>query len=578
MSARLFDCDYAEITFLSHSKCFNIANHYSCSMETKAVISQFKPPLSLRTNGDPWLCAMDRGLAFCNYVAYSKRTFTLHDVWADESFAWAKAAKACRFYSASPVTVRGLVVASLCIYDFRRTHPEFSVAHQIQQEQLAELAAQQIEKWVVRRELCSPTAEMIDSPTTKSLPPDYLAVVVFTDIQSSTALWEANCSAMQEALVLHNAILRECIVEHHGYEIKNEGDSFHVVFHDCSDAVSFALQAQERLHSAPWKAEILVLPDACDDGKGSRGLRVRIAIHYGPVTCRTNETSERVEYTGTTVNIAKSLEYMAYGGQILTTMDVWNLACSQYLSTQVLDLGRHILIKGRNAKDGIIAKNVVQLVPSTLAFDYVAQRTAGNAVEKTTIVGRKFPPVVSTKRLSASFHDAPYAGNQVTIMFLSMTDVELFCADAEMVLPALAKQIGTLLGTAGYGYQCKNFMLAFANLSLAVSFGLMVQEHVSVNLVAGARLGGMIKIGVHSGTFMSMGPHEATGRADYLGTVVNRAARVAEAAKAGEVVIGMIDDEIPDLSSELDSTFIGSRRLKGIQEEMDLHVCRRDSI
>jgi class 3 adenylate cyclase len=582
MAARLFDCDYAEISFLNHSTCFNVASHYSCSSEAKALLAKIKPPVSRCDNGDPWLCTANRGPAICNYVVYTKQTFTVRDVWADESFAWARAAKACRFYSGSPIVVRGMAIAILCIYDFRRAHPEFTDAHQIQQEQLAQLAAQQLENWAVAREARSPVSEVTDSDelTTKSLPPEYLAAVVCTNVQCTASLPEADSGALQDALALHNGILRECIGHHHGYEIANETGSFQIVFHDCSDAVSFALQAQERLHNAAWSDDILKLPDACDDGEGLRGLRVRIAVHYGPVTCQTNDTTERIEYTGTTVNIAKSLEQLAYGGQILTTLDVWNLASTPSESAQVMDLGRHVLIKGQNSKDGIIEKDVVQLVPLSLAFDFFSRRTLSDdhgEMKIKTITGRQFPPVMSIKRLSASFHEAPYDGNQVTIMFLDTDDVELFCNNIETVLRALAKQIGALLSSQGNGYQCKNFMLAFANVSHAVSFGLLVQEHLHANRIAGAQLGGLIKIGIHSGTFNTMGPHQTTGRADYYGTLVNRTTRIADAAKAGEVVIGMIDDEIPQLSPELDSTFIGSRRLEGFDEEIDIHVCQWDA-
>jgi len=42
---------------------------------------------------------------------------------------------------------------------------------------------------------------------------------VRTDVESSTALWEANPHAMQDALDLHSKILRECSNRYNGYEI-----------------------------------------------------------------------------------------------------------------------------------------------------------------------------------------------------------------------------------------------------------------------------------------------------------------------------------------------------------------------
>lgn len=581
----MFDCDYAEVTFLSHEKCFNIANHISCSPEAKELILGIKPVEKLDASGEPWLCSMERGLAFCNYVAYTGRTFTSHDVWADDSFAWARTAQACRFYSSSPIIVRGISVASLCIYDFRKAHPEFSTAHQIQQEQLAQMAAQNIENWALRREMEGLERLLLvtDSRQSKLHPPENAAAVVFTDIQGSTRLWETNSGAMQDALALHDRILRRCIADHNGYEVKTEGDSFHVVFHDGVDAVAFALQAQVELHDAPWSDNILGLPDACDNGNEWRGLRVRIAIHYGPVACRDNEVSGRRVYSGATINVAKSLEYMAHGGQILATVEVWNVASyfseTKLASPQVLDLGMHVLLTGTKTNEGLIEKSVVQLVPSTLAFDYSAHRTFREATDNQARnggTGRQFPPVVSAKRLTASFHEAPHVGNVVTMMFLSTAEVETLYDDSTMILAALAKQIGAMLGQSLCGYQCKDFIVAFSTLSEAVSFGLTLQEYLKANRVAGANLTNLVKMGVHSGPFASMGPHQTTGRADYFGKVVNRASRVANAADAGEVVVGMVEGAEPALASGLETSFVGSSVFKGMQEEMDLFVCRRE--
>ena len=49
---------------------------------------------------------------------------------------------------------------------------------------------------------------------------------LFTDIESSTALWEKYPDAMKISLAQHDALLREIIEKHGGYVFKTVGDAF----------------------------------------------------------------------------------------------------------------------------------------------------------------------------------------------------------------------------------------------------------------------------------------------------------------------------------------------------------------
>lgn len=570
MAAELFDCEFSEVTFLSHAKAFSIANHVSCSIEAMTLMAEFKKELVATPEGEPWLCATDRSLAFCNYVAYCEKTFTLQDVWADESFAWVKALKGIRFYSGSPVVVRGLTIATLCVYDFRRAHPEFTRAHQIQQERLAELVSQHLENWVVRQEMGH-----IRQPVckTKSLAPEYLAAVVFTKVYGFESLMKADPFAAKESLQLYCQILRDNINDHDGYEVSSEHDSFQIVFQDCHKAISFAIGVQEKLHEAPWCDDILRLPESNDDGKRFRGLRAHCSIKYGPVTTSYGPSGQR-EYSGQTVNIAKSILDMTHGGQILTTSTFWQMSNMPTGAVQVIDQGRHILLTGTNLKEGLIEKNIVQLLPPRLAVDYATINDGDLKAEGKVAGGRQFPSLLTMRQLSPSFHEAPFDENQTTMMYLFVQQVEKVYDDPETILSSLAKQIETLLSKSQCGYQSSDFLVAFPTLSHAVTFGLTVQTYLRDHQIGGAQLARLIKIGVHAGSFTSLRPHATTGRAEYVGSVVERVALVAEAAHPGEVVVGMIDDNILELESPLESSFVGSRILKGDNETTDLHVCR----
>lgn len=57
---------------------------------------------------------------------------------------------------------------------------------------------------------------------------------------------------MDLAIDLHNSTVRSLLQEHGGHEIRNEGDSFVMSFHDASDAVSFSLRVCAALsYTAP---------------------------------------------------------------------------------------------------------------------------------------------------------------------------------------------------------------------------------------------------------------------------------------------------------------------------------------
>ena len=66
---------------------------------------------------------------------------------------------------------------------------------------------------------------MPSHPADPTLPsgPTGTVVIVFTDIQESTALWEQVPDAMRVALEQHHTLLRHYIAEHDGYEVKTEG-------------------------------------------------------------------------------------------------------------------------------------------------------------------------------------------------------------------------------------------------------------------------------------------------------------------------------------------------------------------
>eukprot|EP01065_Artemidia_motanka_P006865 TRINITY_DN13364_c1_g1_i1.p1 TRINITY_DN13364_c1_g1~~TRINITY_DN13364_c1_g1_i1.p1 ORF type:complete len:1065 (+),score=107.38 TRINITY_DN13364_c1_g1_i1:1183-4377(+) len=154
-------------------------------------------------------------------------------------------------------------------------------------------------------------------------PPTGLVTLAFTDVQSSTALWEAAPEVMRTALALHNGIFRTLIAKWRGYEVKTEGDAFMVAFTDCADALEWAVELQNTLLEAEWPTDLLSLPEplpaACvyDPTRHLifRGLRVRVGFHQSEPDCEVDPVTGRMDYFGPQVNLAARISGQGHGGE-----------------------------------------------------------------------------------------------------------------------------------------------------------------------------------------------------------------------------------------------------------------------
>jgi len=116
---------------------------------------------------------------------------------------------------------------------------------------------------------------------------------LFTDIEGSTRLWEAQPDEMQVALACHDERLRAVIASHDGQVFKTIGDAFCVIFPTPLAAIQAALEAQRELTAK-----------LC----GSLELRVRMAVHSGTAENRDGD------YFGQTLNRVARLLAAGHGG------------------------------------------------------------------------------------------------------------------------------------------------------------------------------------------------------------------------------------------------------------------------
>ena len=175
--------------------------------------------------------------------------------------------------------------------------------------------------------------------------PTGVVTFVFTDIESSTRLWEQYPQAMRAALACHDAILRQAIETHDGVIFGTAGDAFYAAFSDARAALAAALAAQRALGAQAW------------DEIGA--LRVRMALHAGAAELRDGDSF------GPPLNRTARLLAAGHGGQILLSLTTQELVRDSLPPGVALDnLGEHYL------KDLIQPEQIFQLVATDLPADF----------------------------------------------------------------------------------------------------------------------------------------------------------------------------------------------------------------
>ncbi len=147
---------------------------------------------------------------------------------------------------------------------------------------------------------------------------------LFTDIESSTRLWEVDPDAMKVAIARHDELVRDAIVGAGGYVFKTVGDAFCAAFAQAADAVAAALRAQTALATEPWPK---ITP-----------IKARMALHTGAVESRDGD------YFGQPIYRLARLLSVGHGGQTLLSEATSEL-CRDSLpeAASLRDLGGHRL-------------------------------------------------------------------------------------------------------------------------------------------------------------------------------------------------------------------------------------------
>lgn len=170
---------------------------------------------------------------------------------------------------------------------------------------------------------------------------------VFTDIVDSTALWEFDSSAMEEARKLHDNSIRPYIDRFHGYEVKTIGDGFHIVFKNALETLTFCICVQIVICNLEWPAAILEYHATPKSREKTREpkiayecLAIRMGCHFGmPYSEELNLYSQRMDYYGPMVNRSARVQGQAFGGEIAVSdefiREIWRLQTNDKVDTTV---------------------------------------------------------------------------------------------------------------------------------------------------------------------------------------------------------------------------------------------------
>jgi class 3 adenylate cyclase len=133
---------------------------------------------------------------------------------------------------------------------------------------------------------------------------------LFSDVVDSSPIFERlGDLRAQQILSDHNAIIRDQIALHKGFEVKSMGDGFMIAFSSARRALLCAIAIQRAF--AKYREQHRDHP-----------IQVRIGLHVGETL------SESADFFGKAVILAARIAAVAQGGEILVSSTMHELASS----------------------------------------------------------------------------------------------------------------------------------------------------------------------------------------------------------------------------------------------------------
>jgi len=131
--------------------------------------------------------------------------------------------------------------------------------------------------------------------------------VLFTDLRDSTKLYREIGDATAFGRVMnHFDVLKKAIADNDGAVVKTIGDAVMGVFRCSADGLVAMLDVQRRL---------------AQPSDGSMPLQLKAGLHTGP--CIAVTLNDRLDYFGSTVNLAARLEALSSGNDVIISRSVY---------------------------------------------------------------------------------------------------------------------------------------------------------------------------------------------------------------------------------------------------------------
>lgn len=144
----------------------------------------------------------------------------------------------------------------------------------------------------------------VERPDLARVTPDGRVVIVFSDIEESTALNERiGDRAWVKLIGSHDKLVQKLVQRHEGHVVKSQGDGFMIAFSRAEEAVRCAIDLQHAVR---------------EDGKRKphNAILVRIGIHMGRSVRRGDDLF------GRNVAMAARVAAQAAGGQVMVSEPV----------------------------------------------------------------------------------------------------------------------------------------------------------------------------------------------------------------------------------------------------------------
>jgi class 3 adenylate cyclase len=143
--------------------------------------------------------------------------------------------------------------------------------------------------------------------------------ILFADTVNYSRLQDHEFVAFEKVVF---GIVKE-MIESEKYQIATKntwGDAIYIVFDKIKDTGLFALELNERISALTWR-----------ELGFSQNMKVRTAVHAGPVHCSINPVTGLIHFNGTNVCRAARIEPLTPPGQVYTSLEYASLAASEHI-------------------------------------------------------------------------------------------------------------------------------------------------------------------------------------------------------------------------------------------------------